>query len=177
MNLTMKLDSFLRREIPKAQVPKAIGLVFLIKYSWLIIFSFIMWVVSFFSDAAPEHNSIFKLLKNDSTPLLSIVLLALIEEVKYRLPLSIFVKLKFPIWAIIIVAIILSVIFGLGHGNALNILTHGWAGLLYCVLYLKCGGMQGKPGKAIFVTTLAHSLNNILAYYIQILAASAALME
>ena len=171
MNLTMKMDSFLRREIPKAQVPKAIGMVFLIKYSWIIFFGLAMWVVSFFSDAAPERNSIIKLLKNDNTPLLSIVLLALIEEVIYRLPLSIFVKLKFPTWAIMIVAIILSVIFGLAHGNALNILVQGWAGLLYSILYLKCGGMQGKPGKAIFVTTLAHSLHNTLVYYLQTLAA------
>lgn len=166
MTSLKKLDNFLQREIPNAQVPKAIGIVLLVKYSWLLILLPIMAVIMFFYDGMLERNTFLKDLKPEDLPLLVILFMAFIEEVKFRLPLSVFVWLKLPTWGIMLVAILLSVLFGLLHGNGYNIPLQGFGGLLYSILYLKCGGMQKKPGKAIIVTTLAHALHNTLMYFL-----------
>lgn len=82
------------------------------------------------------------------------------EELLFRLPLAFFAWLRLPLELVLCLAVLMSIWFGLLHGLAFNILFQGFAGLLYSILFLKCGGLQGKPSKALFVTFIAHAINN-----------------
>lgn len=63
-------------------------------------------------------------------------------------------------WGILIVALVASVLFGLVHGSPHNIYVQGVSGMLYSLLFLKCGGFQDHWGKATFVSTTAHFIRN-----------------
>ena len=97
--------------------------------------------------------------------ILSISIDAFIEEVLFRLiPLYTAVKIfSKKSYLILGVAIISSVIFGVLHGSPWNILIQGEGGLLYSLLYLKSGGLQGNHNKAISASTFLHASFNIIA--------------
>jgi len=89
------------------------------------------------------------------------------EEFIFRLlPLGLGLRLarvlkKDPLFLLIFLSISFSAVFGLGHGRYTNILIQGMVGLSWCVLFLKCGGFQGKYLKAFSATLLSHLLYNL----------------
>lgn len=96
---------------------------------------------------------------------------ACLEEYLYRFfPIFISVEFLLPassFSAIIAVIIATSIIFGWAYGNFWCIFVQGVAGLLYSLLFLKCGGLTDDYFKAFFAATSAHFIHN----YLLILAA------
>jgi hypothetical protein len=92
------------------------------------------------------------------------------EEVKYRLPAALLLELKLPHWVIVSAIFLLQIYFGWLHGGTSHIFLQGAGGIAYCVLFLKCGGMQRKYAKALGSVTAAHYAWDVLmviicAYY------------
>lgn len=81
-----------------------------------------------------------------------------IEEIIFRLPLAIFIKKGWSIARVLVVALILSAVFGILHGSIYHIFTQGVGGFIYSVMFLKSGGLQGHYLKAVMVTTTTHLL-------------------
>lgn len=84
------------------------------------------------------------------------------EELIFRLfPLVaaflIFGRRLIPVLAIALGA---SLIFGVLHGNYLNIFIQGASGFLLSLLFLKCGGYNGNILKAVASSSLGHFLLN-----------------
>lgn len=84
---------------------------------------------------------------------------AALEEAAFRYPITIAVDLEsrvgtFPL--VIVSAIALSILFGYLHGGILFIFIQGVSGLLYSVLFLKCGGYARKALKPVATCTAAH---------------------
>jgi len=71
---------------------------------------------------------------------------ALIEEIVFRgIPLHLAVLFSHGRWGFITpVALVSSFVFGWGHGGWEGIFLQGFGGLLYCGLFLKCGGLRGR---------------------------------
>lgn len=93
--------------------------------------------------------------------------MALFEEILFRFPLSVSVAatsiLKLPSVLVIVFALVLSAIFGWAHGSIYHVFIQGGTGFGWSMLYLKCGGFQGKPFKGLAVTTTTHFLFNAIA--------------
>lgn len=80
-----------------------------------------------------------------------------IEEIVFRAPLSIAVFIFGECAPVLIVAsLISSIIFGFIHGDIWNVACQGVGGLIYCVIFLKTGGFNGKVVKPLAVTYLTH---------------------
>ena len=95
--------------------------------------------------------------------LAALVYYALAEEVPIRfIPLTLVTRF-WPIpTAVIATSILSSAVFGYLHGGAVYILLRGIPGLIYCGVFLKCGGWSRRPFKALLFTTLAHFSHNAL---------------
>lgn len=104
------------------------------------------------------------------TPTLPILIfvLALMEEVFFRLPLAFVVRVSryFSVKSIgtalaLASAFFLSILFGLCHGSVYHIFLQGVGGFIYSILFLKCGGYQGKYLKPLMASTAVHFLFNM----------------
>ena len=84
------------------------------------------------------------------------------EEILFRLPLAILIERRWKLKNILFSAVALSVLFGTLHGSFKNILSQGVGGLLYSILFLKCGGWHRHYLKALTVTIIAHYIWNVL---------------
>ena len=62
-------------------------------------------------------------------------------------------------------ALALSIAFGLVHGSFKNIFVQGIGGLVYSIIFLKCGGFQRRFFKAIASSTLAHAAFNMFCAF------------
>ena len=84
-----------------------------------------------------------------------------LEEMLFRAPL--YVPIYFG-WTNILIpcVIILSGIFGWLHGGIGNIFIQGLAGLVFSIVFLKCGGMQREFWKGLFSSTATHTASNAL---------------
>lgn len=105
--------------------------------------------------------------------LLVLHLIALQEELVYRaLPVAIWwsasKSLKTYSLHLLFVAVLCSsVIFGYVHFGLKSILLQGVGGLVLSIVYVKCGGFNGKVIKPLLVSTLVHSLyNNVLIAFV-----------
>jgi hypothetical protein len=91
-----------------------------------------------------------------------------VEEILTRaIPLTLVTRLTTMPLAVIVVSVLSSAIFGYLHGGAAYIWSRGVAGLIYCGVFLKCGGWSrgwrwSRPFKALFFSTLTHFLHNAL---------------
>lgn len=85
---------------------------------------------------------------------------AFLEEFLFRLPLTFLMEMKLSLDKVIGAAIVSSIVFGLCHGGFGNIFIQGVCGFLYSILFLKCGGYNGKYLKALVVTSSTHFLYN-----------------
>ncbi|OGZ06680.1 MAG: hypothetical protein A3D65_02040 [Candidatus Lloydbacteria bacterium RIFCSPHIGHO2_02_FULL_50_13] len=92
--------------------------------------------------------------------------LALLEEVFFRLPLAIFIAARGHPMVIFVVAIMLSAIFGYAHGGWWQIPLQGVSGFMLCIIFLKCGGLQNKYGKALLSSSCIHLISNWIAFYL-----------
>lgn len=110
----------------------------------------------------------------------TIIIFAAYEELWFRYPLSLAVAGWGACKKIIVVAVISSVIFGFLHGKSINLIfihgsiqnifLQGVGGIIFCLLYLKCGGLAGKWLKPLIVSTLTHAAYNGTLAIITLLA-------
>jgi membrane protease YdiL (CAAX protease family) len=116
------------------------------------------------------------------TALLWIAMIPLVlgEEILFRLPLSLAVKLlkrweRARNYTLIALVIILSVAFGLAHGDGsfasrcLFVPMQGVMGVVFCVFYLKCGGFNGKIWKPLLLTWALHVMLNSQLFALEII--------
>lgn len=85
---------------------------------------------------------------------------ALKEEMYYRLPLVICSYRSNSLLFVGAVVLFSSFIFGWIHGGISNVPLQGLGGILYSIVFLKCGGLQGSPFKALVSSTLCHTYYN-----------------
>jgi membrane protease YdiL (CAAX protease family) len=78
----------------------------------------------------------------------------LIEEFFFRLPLVFLTKAAPKI--VLIGTICLSIAFAYIHGGWQQIPVQGFGGLIFCLVFLKCGGLQENPWKAFFSSYFVH---------------------
>lgn len=87
---------------------------------------------------------------------------AISEEIVFRFfPLHIVVEIIKNPRVVLIVAIIVSIIFGYLHGNWQKIFLQGITGFVLSCVYLKCGGFQKRWLKALAASSLTHILFNL----------------
>ena len=92
-------------------------------------------------------------------PIFTVVLMTInitLEEVFWRLPLILPLYLRWSAKNVLIVAVILSCFFGSIHGGISHIPLQGMCGFLLSLMFLKCGGFQGKYCRAFSVVLLTH---------------------
>lgn len=85
---------------------------------------------------------------------------AIFEEMLFRMPLAIAAEFCRP-KTIVILVIVLSIIFGYLHGSFHHIYFQGAHGLVYSVIFLKAGGFQRRPFKALLAATIIHASYNL----------------
>jgi membrane protease YdiL (CAAX protease family) len=83
------------------------------------------------------------------------------EEVIFRLPLALFIKLKAGLPAILTVSVVSSILFGYYHGDWVNLKHQSVGGLVYCIVFLKCGGLHGNYKKAFLSALAVHLLYDL----------------
>ncbi len=96
-----------------------------------------------------------------------LLILATTEELVFRfIPLFIAVKIAGVSWWVLLVAVVSSIVFGQLHGTVKNIFTQGPGGLLYCLLFLKCGGFQGGEHLLLALATviIVHAVTNLILW-------------
>ncbi len=98
-----------------------------------------------------------------------LIIMAFIEELLFRLPLAIPVKLNWSSRNVLVVTVILSALFGWAHG-ADHIFIQGMSGFIYSIIFLKCGGFQKKFSKAFLSVVATHFLFNAVASVLAIVA-------
>lgn len=103
---------------------------------------------------------------------LVLLYLAAIEEFLFRVILLYLVMLvsrmvlgKRDFGYVLFAIVWSSIYFGYIHGGIIHIFIQGVAGVLFCLVFLKCGGYQGKIAKAFYCSTLCHALVNLLIAY------------
>ena len=87
---------------------------------------------------------------------------ALLEELEFRVPLFVVGLLSIRLVPLAFLASV--IVFGCVHGDITNILLQGVVGLVLGVVFLKCGGLQKKPFKALASSTVVHALYNGLIW-------------
>jgi len=93
---------------------------------------------------------------------------ALIEEIIFRLPVLLFINKKIKFIYKLILIILLSIIFSIGHiseekGILMPIFIQGLGGILFSFIFIIAGASQGKYLKALLIITLFHFINNIIS--------------
>lgn len=91
---------------------------------------------------------------------LTILFSALFEEFVFRFPLILAVGSGLSLFFVLMFAVLLSIVFGILHGDPDCLWYQGVIGFLYCLLFLWCGGLSHHYGTALMTTTLAHFLHN-----------------
>ncbi len=88
---------------------------------------------------------------------------ATLEEILFRfIPLGSVICLGASPGLVLLTAVVSSIIFGLSHGRkAYYLFSQGAGGLIYSLLFLKCGGFQKEFLTALLVVIIAHALFNI----------------
>lgn len=111
----------------------------------------------------PADQRFDYLIKEHPVLIMSLLpLFAAIEEFIFRLPLILFIWKNAQPKTMLMIMIFLSVIFGLGHGGWVGVPIQGVMGFIFCLVFLKCGGMQKKYMKAFFSSTGVHFAYNFI---------------
>lgn len=107
----------------------------------------------------------------DLHPVLYVLFVVIIgpvtEEYIFRYPLYWLYEKTYSFKITIFVAVLLSIGFGLLHGSSWHIFVQGIAGFLYCLLFLKAGGMHDEPDIGIKVTIFAHASFNAICVFLE----------
>ncbi|MCX6738621.1 MAG: CPBP family intramembrane metalloprotease [Candidatus Parcubacteria bacterium] len=100
----------------------------------------------------------------NSSPFL-VIFTILIEETIFRIiPLLLAVKNKFTTKGLLAISVVNSIIFGYIHGGALNILFPGVGGIVFCFLFLKCGGIKSNFFPACLAPVTSHLLYDAVRF-------------
>lgn len=92
------------------------------------------------------------------------------EEFAFRFAPLALTFLKFGRSRMVLVAALLSsIVFGYLHGGYDLIFTAGFDGLMFCFVFLKCGGMSGSLIKGLLCSFLAHFSKNAISFALIIL--------
>ncbi len=87
---------------------------------------------------------------------------ALMEEIIFRLPLAILITSEsVGTKGIMLLAGILSFMFGVAHGGLSHLPIQGISGFVFCLVFLKCGGLQKQFAKATAASAMTHFLFNL----------------
>ena len=162
------LIDWLSREAKKTDIVKimiimlVIGVVYICSYSLLMYFDIVPKPTS-------ENVGDLKAYYDEWGAVLFlfvILLVVFLEELFFRwFPYFIAVKSndKF-IW---FMAVIWATVgFGRLHGASLgNVLAQGVMGIVFSVVFLKCGGMNKKFKKALFCSVLFHYMYNLVMFF------------
>lgn len=136
--------------------------------SVIVIFGFATWVEIILNIASltPKDSKVLEdLLLNHTILIFSLLpLMAAIEELIFRLPLRIFLKRNATPVTLCVVTLVLSFFFGYGHGGWIGVPIQGVVGIIFCVVFLKCGGFQKKYWKAFLSSTAVHFAYNYIAF-------------
>lgn len=85
------------------------------------------------------------------------------EELMFRFPIYFVASMVGVNRFVLVYAFILSIGFGVAHGSWVNIFIQGFAGIYWSILYIKCGGGQGRVFKPLLASSFAHfAFNGIL---------------
>lgn len=143
----MKLMIWINREVKSFWLWIFLLAVILLRLGYAF---FLLRIVEYQPDSSGTVN-----IKSET--LITIIEYAFREELRYRLPLLLCIVQSYSWWLVGGAVLISSCIFGSIHGDITNIPLQGVAGLLYSIVFLKCGGLQGRPYKALFSSTFCHS--------------------
>lgn len=93
--------------------------------------------------------------------------LAVIEEVTFRFVLlGGAIQIWGATWPVLLVMVISSIVFGLMHGGPVNILLQGVSGVVFSIVFLKCGGFDHAFLMALMVAAITHCIfNTIVAFF------------
>lgn len=153
------LQEWLSVEAVGIEVYFLVGFLFLGKRIWAIVLYFTYKLLGYKFPAVKRDNKLTIL--SPEFPFL-LFYYASLEEVVYRfLPIFGVIEiysLDFP--TLILVIIFTSTLFGIFHGGFHFIFSHGPAGIIYSVVFLKCGGFHSHYLKAFIVTTVMHVMWN-----------------
>lgn len=127
---------------------------------FIISFVVITLLMSFGAKLPNQATDIEKLNRN-LIPFV-IALSTLIEELIFRLPLALAVRKWGRSKKVLLVALILSILFGYSHGTAYNILIQGVVGFSFCLLFLKCGGYEKKYKNGLLTSWATHTIYDLL---------------
>lgn len=93
-----------------------------------------------------------------------------VEECEYRfIPLVLALIIFGRSWMVLVTAFLSSIIFGYVHGGYDLIFRAGFCGLMYCLVFLKCGGINERVGKGLLCSFLAHFSANVISFALLIL--------
>jgi len=111
----------------------------------------------------PDSEVLENLVRNHTVIFFGLLpFLVAIEEAIFRLPLVVFLKRNASPRTLCVVVAILSILFGLGHGGWIGVPIQGVMGISFCVVFLKCGGLQKKYWKAFLSSTGVHFVHNFI---------------
>lgn len=93
-----------------------------------------------------------------------------IEEFAFRfIPLALTFLIFGRSRMVLVAALLSSIVFGYLHGGYDLMFTLGFMGLMLCLVFLKCGGMNGSVIKGFLCSFLAHFSVNAFSFALIIL--------
>lgn len=98
-----------------------------------------------------------------------LLVLAVVEEVVFRLPLVLAKRIFCSTTSVLACAIVFSAVFGYVHAGGWSIPVQGVTGLVLSTIFLKCGGLHGRAIKALSVVTFSHFLFNVSFFQLEVL--------
>lgn len=133
-----------------------------------LVYSFTaLWVLSHMGVVVPNIPGIEQIFTGGIIAILIVsAKYVLLEELTFRFPLAILAWLQYSLGSVLVFALVLSIFFGLAHGSPEHILLQGVSGFFLSLLFLKCGGLQGRPFKALACAFSAHWLYNASLFFI-----------
>lgn len=155
MRWPKRLLDWLQVEARGANAFAVIGIVMLLDLFWNTV---VLSALLFVADIHPVHHRV-GLTINVWLPVI-LLGLATMEEVMFRFPLALFVEGDWRMGDILIVAVLLSALFGILHGGLINIFLQGVGGFLWSLVFLKCGGAEKNYAKGVLASTLCHFFFN-----------------
>ncbi|MBI5046037.1 MAG: CPBP family intramembrane metalloprotease [Candidatus Niyogibacteria bacterium] len=124
--------------------------------SWSATALFLIRCVS----AGAALASIVNVLRLDLYSPFILFALAFFEELLFRLPLALFVRVGWSLNRVLIIAIAISMYFGFSHGGVSHIFVQGVDGFIFSMVFLKCGGWQKHYAKALLASSTTHFMYN-----------------
>lgn len=107
-----------------------------------------------------EHNKV----SDDGFWFIMIVMAPIFEELLFRGPLVVVVRMTARFEYVLAATVILSATFGYVHGGVSHIFVQGITGLMFSGLFLKAGGLHHRPLKGLLASFSAHALFNLTAW-------------